>query len=292
MLYLLLGYLAFSFTLMYSVLQKNGLFEWWGMKMGIVFTAVFILMSLVFLAGRMIRRIDLVDAAWGWAAIVAVVTAYMLQRGSLLEFDTQMLVVLLVTVWGVRLSSHIIRRIRHTTKEDPRYVELRDKWRGNKTWNSFVRIYLLQAVLVTLVAMPAIHTILFSDFQRQEMGVYVMSGLGMWLIGFVIESIADRQLRKFTRQPENKGKIMNRGLWRYSRHPNYFGELLQWWGMYVICLSVPVGWLFGLVGPMLLTYLILFVSGIPLMEKRFEGRKGWAEYKATTSAIIPLPHRQ
>jgi steroid 5-alpha reductase family enzyme len=291
MIYLLLGYLAFHFTLMAAILMRNGLLEAWLVSVGIVFGAVLAMMCLVFLVAKRIRRYDLVDAAWGWAFMTAALASYLLQAGSFKEFDLPLLVTILVWIWGIRLSTHIIRRIRATKTEDPRYVELRSKWKGNVSWNVFLRIYVVQAFLATLIAMPVIHVNLFFDFRPADFGILTYVGLGMWLLGFLIESVADRQLQRFVKLPENKGKIMDRGLWKYSRHPNYFGELTQWWGILVICLGVQVGW-FGIVGPLVLTYLILFVSGIPLNEKRFEGREGWSEYKRRTSVIIPLPTRQ
>ena len=242
-------------------------------------------MSIVFLVGRSIKRYDLVDAAWGWAFMTAALVSFLLQPGELWSFDPALLVTALVFIWGSRLSWHIIRRIRATSNEDPRYVELRKKWRGDVSFNVLTRIYLLQAVLALIISIPVIHINLFSG---PEWSPWVFIGLGTWIIGFIFESVGDRQLRDFVTNPKNKGKIMTAGLWKYSRHPNYFGELTQWWGIFFICLGVQFGWV-GIIGPMLLSYLILFVSGIPLNEKRFEGRAGWASYRDRTSVLIPLP---
>jgi steroid 5-alpha reductase family enzyme len=292
MIYLLLGYLSFHLTIMISTLQRTNLLQWWGYKVAICFGVVVALMTVAFAIAKIIKRYDVVDAAWGLAFIAVATTSYLLQYGRVDQFDTQAVVTGLVIIWGLRLSWHIGRRIRASSAEDPRYVELRKGWRGNETLNMFVRVYLVQAVLALVISMPVIHINLFSDaFVQTTWNNWTFAGIAVWAVGFLIESRADAQLRKFVRNPANSGTIMDRGLWRFSRHPNYFGELAQWWGIFIICLGTPVGW-FGLIGPVVLTYLILFVSGIPLMEKRFEGRKGWAEYKASTSAIIPLPHRQ
>lgn len=292
MVYLLLGYLSFQLTLMYSALTHAGLLEWWGYRVGWSFAAVSAVMLVMFIISKIIKRIDLVDAAWGLMFIAAAVTSYLLQYGAVSQFDTQLVATLLVVIWGLRLSYHMTRRVASTDSVDPRYVELASKWRGNRTLNEFVRIYLVQAVLALIIVMPVIHINLFADaFVKTTWNYWTLAGTVVWLAGFIFESIADGQLRRFVRRSENRGRIMDRGLWRYSRHPNYFGELTQWWGLFIICLGVPVGW-FGLIGPVVLTYLILFVSGIPVTEKRFVGRKGWEEYKASTSVIIPLPHRQ
>ena len=246
--------------------------------------AAVLLMSIVFVIARHVKRYDLVDAAWGWSFMAIALVSFLLQPGEQLEFDVQLLVTALVFVWGVRLSWHILRRIQATDSEDPRYVELRKKWRGNIAITIYTRIYLLQAVLALIISLPVIMINQSSD-ATWTIGVYV--GVVAWVVGFAFESIGDRQLRGFIANPTNKGKIMSRGLWKYTRHPNYFGELTQWWGIGIICLMVPFGWV-GLAGPLVISYLIIFVSGIPLNEKRFKGRPGWAEYREQTSVLIPM----
>jgi steroid 5-alpha reductase family enzyme len=292
MLYLLLGYLSYHFTLMYLALQKSNLLDWWLSRVGITFAAVLLVMTVVFLVAKKIKRYDLVDAGWGLAFMTAALASYVLQYGAVYEFDIQTVTVILVWLWGIRLTSHIIRRIRSTNSEDGRYVELRKGWRGDMTVNVFLRMYFLQAALATVIALPVLHINFFADFtDSTAWTTLAFIGVGLWCVGFVIETLADRQLRQFVTNTRNKGKIMTLGLWRFSRHPNYFGELLQWWGIAVICLGTPAGW-FGIAGPIVLTYLILFVSGIPPTEKRFEGRKDWPEYKRRTSVIIPFFRRQ
>jgi steroid 5-alpha reductase family enzyme len=292
MIYALLAYVSFQLTVMISTLNRANLLRWWGGKVVICFAVVLAVMLLILAVAKLIKRYDLIDAAWGLMFIAVAVTSYLLQYGGIYQFDTQFVVTLMVIVWGLRLSWHIVRRIIATKAEDPRYVDLRKNWKGNETLNVFFRIYFVQAVLALVISMSVIHINLFADtFIPTTWNNWTFAGIAVWAIGFLIESRADSQLRKFVRQPENAGQVMNRGLWKYSRHPNYFGELTQWWGIFVICLGTPVGW-FGLIGPVILTYLILFVSGIPPSEKRSAERKGWAQYKASTSAIIPLPTRQ
>ena len=115
-------------------------------------------------------------------------------------------------------------------------------------------------------------------------------GVVVWLIGFYFEVVGDLQLSRFLANPSNKGTLMTSGLWRYTRHPNYFGEVTQWWGIYLIAVSVPYGWV-GIIGPALITILILKVSGIPLLEKHKAGQPEWEAYKSRTSKFIPLPPR-
>lgn len=268
-----------------NTLLSRGLFQPFMADLLLCGLAVVTLMCIVFFVGRSIKRYDLVDAAWGWAFMMAAIVSFLLQPGQLWEIDAALLATTLVFIWGSRLSWHILKRIKATDKEDPRYVELRKKWRGNVSFNVLTRIYLLQAMLALVISIPVIYINLFSG---PEWSTWVYVGLVVWVIGFIFESVGDRQLRDFVTNPENKGKIMTRGLWKYSRHPNYFGEITQWWGIFIISLGVPYGWI-GIIGPVLISYLILFVSGIPLNEKRFEGRTGWAAYRDRTSVLLPLP---
>lgn len=281
---LAVGFLALYVFATITTLLREGMFPWVMKDFLLCGLAAVAFMTFVFFVAERIKRYDLVDAAWGSVFIVIALTAFVLQPGAVLEFDAQSLVTLLVIIWGGRLTWHIVKRIRATNNEDPRYVELRKTWKGNVRFNVFSRIYLAQALLALLICIPVIHINLFADN-----GITPLAWLGVlvWFIGFSFEVVGDRQLRNFVTNPNNRGKLMDTGLWKYSRHPNYFGELTQWWGVLLICLTTPFGWV-GIIGPVLISYLILFVSGIPLNEKRFEGRPGWAAYKARTSVLLPL----
>jgi steroid 5-alpha reductase family enzyme len=142
---------------------------------------------------------------------------------------------------------------------------------------------MVQALLATIIALPVI-ILLMSVYI--VVPAFILAGAIVWLIGFLIEAAADLQLEEYV--TNHPGKLMKTGLWKYSRHPNYFGEMMQWWGIGIMALSVDYGWL-GLIGPLVLTFLLLFVSGVPLAEKRSEKREGWGAYKRRTSVIFPLP---
>ena len=271
-----------------ATLLNEGTFRWVMGEFLLCGLVAILFMSLVFWVAERIKRYDLVDVAWGLVFVVIALTSFFMQDGVLLEFDVQTLTLLLVSLWGLRLSSHIIARIRRTDTEDARYIEIRKTWKGNLRFNVFVRIYMVQAVLALLICVPVIHINLFSD---NGITPLVLAGVAVWVIGYWFEVKADRQLRDFVTDPTNQGKLMTSGLWRYSRHPNYFGEITQWCGIFIICLTIPFGWV-GIIGPVLIGYLILFVSGIPLNEKRSEKRPGWRAYKARTSALLPLPVRK
>lgn len=239
-------------------------------------------MTCWFVISVVTQRNDVADIAWGLGFVLLAWVSQFLSEYSLKAF----LVNGLVTVWGLRLAVHIYYRLQ-TKPEDARYHQWRKRWR----WfylRSFVQVYLLQGVLLYLIALPVIA---INHSASTTFGFIELVGLFIWGLGFYFESVGDRQLKNFLTQPGNKGKIMDQGLWRYSRHPNYFGEVTQWWGIFLIALSIP-GLVFTIVGPLTITVLILFVSGIPLLEKKYAGKPQYEEYKQQTSVFIPLPPRK
>ena len=125
----------------------------------------------------------------------------------------------------------------------------------------------------------------------QELDIFCSMGGLIWILGFFFESISDRQLREFKKNPENKGKLMTSGLWAWSRHPNYFGEVVQWWGVFLFAASLPMGWV-TIISPVTITFFILKVSGVPLLEEQMKSRPGAAEYRRTTSVFFPRPPKK
>lgn len=246
----------------------------------VVLCAVLVYVTAVFFIAWQQKRLDIVDIAWGGGFIVAALVSLLLGVAGPL----QLLATGLVLVWGLRLSFYILKRVR-STSEDPRYQEMRRSWRGNPALNAYGRIFVTQGLLAFVICSSVV--LINLSFTTTAITSLALLGSMVWLIGFVFESVGDAQLRRYLAQPKNKGKIMTTGLWRYTRHPNYFGEAVQWWGIWIIALSVPFGWL-AIVSPLLITYLLLFVSGVPLTEKRFEGRPGWNAYKKQTSVFLPM----
>lgn len=253
-------------------------------RMALCWLAAAVVMTVLFFLGRWLKRIDVVDAGWGLSFIAIALTGFWLQDGRLLRWDPQALVTLLVIIWGGRLAWHIGRRILSTSHEDERYVELRKKWRENVALNTFFRIYLLQSLLALLVSIPVVHINLAED---TGWSFWVLGGLVLWLIGFAIEATADKQLAGFLAEPVNRGRLMKKGLWKYARYPNYFGELTMWWAIAVMALGTPHGWV-GVGGAMVITYLIVYVSGIPLKEARLRKREGWQQYAEQTRLLMPF----
>ncbi|HEX4662220.1 MAG TPA: DUF1295 domain-containing protein, partial [Candidatus Saccharimonadales bacterium] len=194
----------------------------------------------------------------------------------------------LVIVWGARLSLHIFLRQRGAMAEDKRYRAMRESWKGSEALNAYSRIFLVQGLSLLVIVIPVIWT---NTLSSSPLNLLDLIGAAVWLFGFLFETVGDFQLRRFIKNPKNKGKLMTGGLWRYTRHPNYFGEITQWWGIFIIALSVPFGWV-SIIGPLMISFLIIKVSGVPLLEKKYAGDKTWEAYKKRTSMLIPLPPRR
>jgi steroid 5-alpha reductase family enzyme len=146
----------------------------------------------------------------------------------------------------------------------------------------------LQGLLLFLIVLPVLF---INKNSGPEIGWLDFVGLIVWMVGFYFEVVGDAQLKKFIKNPKNKGKIITTGLWSYTRHPNYFGEVLLWWGIWLISLSVSGGWL-TVIGPIIITFLILKVSGIPMLEKQMEKKPGFAQYKKRVSVFLPMPPKK
>ena len=242
--------------------------------------------SLWFVAGLFIKRFDFIDVAWGGGFIAVALTTLAIGDYSL--YFVQKLILLLVGIWGVRLMFHIFMR-NIAKSEDARYIAMYSKWKKFKFLNIFLRIYILQAILLVLVAMPIIATASATDPFNDQLLLGI--GFALWAIGFAFEFFADKQLADFIKNPKNKGKIMTSGVWKYSRHPNYFGEVTLWWGIWLISVSLnPVWW--SAIGPITISYLILFVSGVPMLEKKYASNKAFQTYAQKTSKFIPLPPKK
>ncbi|MDQ3064852.1 MAG: DUF1295 domain-containing protein [bacterium] len=254
-------------------------------RLGLGFVGATVVMTILFINAHKRKRYDVVDVGWGLAFIaVAILSLIIVPQADSNVLILRLLFALMVVIWGLRLSMHILKRHLKSKQEDKRYVEIRKNW---KTDHMLLRIYtslfFFQAVLASLIMIPVV---MLMSHDKAPTNWLLILGLIIWIIGFGIEIIADRQLRSFVSNSDNKGKIMNKGLWAYSRHPNYFGEVTLWWGFGIVALGLPYGFI-GLIGPLVITCLILFVSGIPPTEKAFAGRPGWNEYVRITSVLIP-----
>ncbi len=244
---------------------------------------LFVYMSLWFVLSLLKKRNDVADVAWGLGFVLMTWISFLLSGSA---GTRGLLVGVLVSVWGLRLAWHIHTRNKGKA-EDYRYLTWRKEWGKWFYIRSYFQVYLLQGMFLFLIVIPIL---LINQKTGSAFGLLDVLGIAVWSLGFYFEATGDAQLARFIRDPKNKGKLMQSGLWAYTRHPNYFGEVTQWWGLWLVALSVPNGW-FGIVGPLTITFLILKVSGIPLLEKKMAENPEFSEYKKRVSVFIPLPPR-
>jgi steroid 5-alpha reductase family enzyme len=245
--------------------------------------AVVAVLLVTFVAAKASGKHGVIDTAWGllFAAIALVVFA----RGTA-EGTRRWLLLALPVVWGVRLALHIGRRNRGKP-EDPRYEQLLAKARGNPDLYALRMVYALQGVLALLIASP----ILAGGFADARTGVLTWLGVALWVVGVFFEAVGDGQLERFRRDPANRGRIMDVGLWRYTRHPNYFGDACVWWGIFLVAADAPAA-LVTVYAPVVMTLLLTKGSGARILERHMSGRPGWAVYAARTSPFVPwFPRR-
>ncbi len=241
--------------------------------------AVFIWMTAAFVVAQIKKNNGLVDIAWGLGFIV-VTAAQAVRRPDL--FPARALITAAVLVWGVRLARHIWRR-NWNRPEDFRYAQMRQRWGRAARVKAFFFVFMLQGLLMLVVSLPV--TVAAASPSRPLAALDVAGAL-MFAAGFLFEAVGDAQLAAHLKDPANKGRLMTRGLWSVTRHPNYFGEATLWWGVGLMAASSPNGGV-ALLGPLTITLLLRFVSGVPLLERKYAGRPDWEAYKARTSMFVP-----
>ncbi|MBK7304504.1 MAG: DUF1295 domain-containing protein [Saprospiraceae bacterium] len=244
---------------------------------------LFVYMSCWFFISLIKKRNDVADVAWGLGFVLLAWVSFFLSSDS----GTRGIIVnSLVSIWGLRLAWHIHSRNKNKS-EDYRYLTWRNDWGQWFYARSYVQVFLLQGFLLFLIVLPVIA---INKCNGASLGWFDFIGVAIWLFGFYFEVVGDAQLAKFIKTPGNKGKLMQSGLWAYTRHPNYFGEVTLWWGVWLMAVSAPNVW-FTVIGPLTITILILKVSGIPLLEKKMAENPEFAEYKRRVSGFLPLPPR-
>lgn len=226
--------------------------------------------------------VSIVDLGWPVGFVIVAWIAHGLGDGS---SGRRLLLATLVSVWAARLLAHLLVRKLAEPGEDPRYTALRQRRGPSFTWTSLGVVFLAQGALIWAVGLP----VQAAGTSARGLGPLDLAGTVLWAIGLAIEAVGDEQLRRFKANPARRGSVLDTGLWRLSRHPNYFGDCLVWWGIYLVALSAGAWW--TIVGPLLMTTLLLKVSGVRLLEARLAARPGYADYVARTSAFVPLPPR-
>ena len=246
--------------------------------------AVLALMLATWLVSLRLRDVSIVDPVWGPAFVLVALAAALAGRAGA---DLRFLLLGLTAVWGLRLGWHLTRRKLADPTEDRRYQALRERDPEGFPRRSLLSIFGTQGLLVLVVSLP----LQFAAERRAGITVAVIPGLVVFATGLLFESVGDAQLAAFKADPANRGQVMDRGLWRYTRHPNYFGDFAVWWGLWLVALSAGGTW-WTVVGPLVMSILLIRVSGKGLLEKDIaERRPGYAEYVRSTSGFFPWPPR-
>jgi len=243
-------------------------------------------MFVVWLWSLRIQDVSIIDIAWGASGAFLAISTFALTSGYL---PRKILIAGMTVAWGFRLAAHIGWR-KKGKGEDFRYAAMRENNPASFPARSLVTVFTLQAFLIWVISLPVQvtqaspipPTLTFLDYL----------GFAVWLTGFAFEVISDWQLSRFLADPANRGRVMDRGLWRYSRHPNYFGDAVVWWGIFLVATATPNGWL-TVFSPILMSLLLTRVSGVPLLDKALaERRPGYREYMHRTSSFIPWPPKK
>ncbi|WP_329624903.1 DUF1295 domain-containing protein [Streptomyces sp. NBC_01255] len=242
------------------------------------------LVAFVIASVKGVHRI--VDVAWGLAfAAVAVVTWVLSAEYG--DDGRRLAVTLATCLWGLRLAFHIARRGRGHG-EDPRYAKMLARAPGNPAFYALRKVYLLQGALVWLVSLP----VQAAAYLPEGVDPLLVLGLVLWAAGLAFEAVGDRQLARFKGDPAHQGRIMDRGLWSWTRHPNYFGDFLVWWGLYLTACATWQTAVLSLVSPLVMSALLIWGSGKRLLENHMAHRPGYAAYAARTSGFLPRPPRR
>jgi steroid 5-alpha reductase family enzyme len=245
------------------------------------FLLIMIMMTLLWVVSIIVKNVSIVDLFWGFGFVLASVFYFLKTDGS---EPRKTILIVLAAIWGMRLSVYLARR-NIGKGEDFRYKQFRKNYGEKKYWwISFFQTFLLQGILMWLISAPLLGAQYYG--QNKPLGIFDIIGIILWIIGFCFEAGGDFQLARFKSDPSNRGKVLDRGLWRYTRHPNYFGDSAVWWGYAFLCLASG-SWL-PILGSILMTALIIKVSGVALLEKSLKEQKPhYKEYIEKTSAFLP-----
>ncbi|WP_327237423.1 DUF1295 domain-containing protein [Streptomyces sp. NBC_01317] len=256
-----------------------------GQGIGYAAAAALAVMLLTFAVAVVKGLHRIVDVAWGLAFAAVAVVSYAASAGE--GDDARRLAVTVLTVvWGLRLAAHIAARGRGHG-EDERYEKMLAKAPGHRNLYALRMVYLLQGALVVLVSLP----VQAAQYVRGPVGPVAYAGAVLWLTGLLFEAVGDHQLARFKSDPAHRGRLMDRGLWSWTRHPNYFGDFCVWWGLFLFVCDNPAVAAATAVGPLVMSYLLINGSGKRLLERHMADRPGYAEYRARTSGFFPRPPR-
>jgi len=245
---------------------------------------VFVYMITWFIIAVVAKDNGLADIAWGLGFAVLAIAGWIHGANNQLYF----VLLGMVLLWALRLAAYLYFRNRVRKTEDFRYRSWREDWGDNWVWITFWRVFMLQGFFMWVIALPIMLSANQSSATFNPWGII---GLALFLLGWLFETIADQQMLRFKSKVANKGKIITSGLWKYSRHPNYFGESLCWWGIYCFSLQFE-NTIWGIASPLVLTWLLTSVSGVPLLEKHYRDNLEFQDYARRTSVFFPWPPRK
>ena len=257
-----------------------------GLTLLVTAAALLVLQGLTFAVAVRIKKHSVVDTAWGIGIALAALTAFLTSIGHG-QAERRYLLLAASVLWGLRLAGYVGWR-NHGKPEDPRYRDMLAKAKGNKNLYALRKIYLLQAAILWLATVP----VQAGMGERAAAGPLAITGAVLFAVGFFFESVGDWQLYRFKADPAHQGQVMDRGLWRYTRHPNYFGDFCMWWGLFAISYG---SWqeLPALVAPLLMTFILTRGTGASMTDRRMKAsRPGYADYVARTSGFFPLPPKR
>jgi steroid 5-alpha reductase family enzyme len=258
------------------------------MIMGIELAAlvIFIYFLIFFVVATIIKNNSIVDIGWGLGFVVTAWILFFVKA----DFGIDKIIVnVLVSLWGLRLFYYILRR-NIFAEEDFRYKKWRQDWGKWVVPRAFLQVFMLQGLFMFVVGLGVFWINVTPGLDSGFSWFLVILGILVWLVGYFFEVVGDRQLKKHIANKNKTQKLMTTGLWKYTRHPNYFGEAVMWWGLFIIVLAMPTNsfWKYlAIISPIVITYLLRFVSGVPMLERKMKEAPGWDEYANKTNAFIP-----
>lgn len=260
-----------------------------------IIAVIFLYFTTLFLIAQKLKNNSIVDIGWGFGYVLVAIASilFTLFTGMAGGLDLFKLIsAFLMIGWGMRLSTYLFFRNRKKT-EDYRYQNMRKKWGNKQVSKAFVNVFMVQAGFTFIIAAPIYFAFMnnaqaVDNIMTMKVFIPLILGVLIFITGFIFQAVSDHQLKRFIRTRKNREEIMDRGLWKYSRHPNYFGESLMWWGQFIIVmLNVNYLGLIAILSPITITLMLLFVSGVPLLEKSYTNNPAYQVYKQKTPVFFP-----